>query len=132
MHAPSVDQNEDQNQADWPVNSLTVPGRWSSSTVRRGERRVWEVKTRRSEKVTRSNVNQLLGQIEVEMTRAAKTRVLGCLLTPGKRGPAPGRLVGCRRERGRVGEVAAIAPGGHGHGVAAGWFVHVWHGTSGL
>jgi hypothetical protein len=56
--------------------------RWTWSTARRGERRVWEVKTGKSEKVTRSNVNQLLGQIEVETSRAAKTRVYGCLLTP--------------------------------------------------
>jgi hypothetical protein len=56
--------------------------RWSWSTVRRGERRVWEVKTGPGDKVTRSHVNQLLGQIEVETKRAAKTRVLGCLLTP--------------------------------------------------
>lgn len=56
--------------------------RWSWSTVRRGERRVWEVKTGGAEEVPRGDVNQLLGQIEVETKRAAKTRVLGCLLTP--------------------------------------------------
>jgi|HubBroStandDraft_6_1064221.scaffolds.fasta_scaffold435262_2 hypothetical protein len=28
-------------------------------------------------------------------------------------------------------EVAAVAPGGHGDGVAAEWFVHARHGTSG-
>ena len=36
-------------------------------------------------------------------------------------------LVGCRRERGRVGKVAAIAPDTHGDAVAAKWSVHVWH-----
>jgi hypothetical protein len=56
--------------------------RWSWSTIRRGERRVWEVKTSDADKVPRKDVNQLLGQIEVETKRAAKTRVLGCLLTP--------------------------------------------------
>lgn len=56
--------------------------RWTWSTVRRGERRVWEVKTGRGDKVTRVDVNQLLGQIEVETRRTAKTRVYGCLLTP--------------------------------------------------
>jgi len=56
--------------------------RWTWSTIRRGERRVWEVKTGRPEEVARSDVNQLLGQIEVESKRAHKTRVYGCLLTP--------------------------------------------------
>jgi hypothetical protein len=56
--------------------------RWTWSTVRRGERRVWEVKTGDVETVARGDVNQLLGQITVETTRAARTRVYGCLLTP--------------------------------------------------
>jgi len=56
--------------------------RWTWSTVKRGERRVWEVKTGNVEAVARGDVNQLLGQIEVETRRAAKTRVYGCLLTP--------------------------------------------------
>jgi hypothetical protein len=56
--------------------------RWTWSTVKRGERRVWEVKTGEAHPVAREDVNQLLGQIEVETKRAAKTRVYGCLLTP--------------------------------------------------
>ncbi|AXB46059.1 MULTISPECIES: DEAD/DEAH box helicase family protein [Actinomycetes] len=56
--------------------------RWTWSTVKRGERRVWEVKTGEPHPVSRGDVNQLLGQIEVETKRAAKTRVYGCLLTP--------------------------------------------------
>ncbi|KMV18296.1 hypothetical protein ACT17_11715 [Mycolicibacterium conceptionense] len=56
--------------------------RWTWSTVKRGERRVWEVKTGKAEVVARGDVNQLLGQIEVETKRAAKTQVYGCLLTP--------------------------------------------------
>lgn len=56
--------------------------RWTWSTVKRGERRVWEVKTGESHPVSRGDVNQLLGQIEVETKRAAKTKVYGCLLTP--------------------------------------------------
>lgn len=56
--------------------------RWTWSTVKRGERRVWEVKTGNVAVVARGDVNQLLGQIEVETKRAAKTRVYGCLLTP--------------------------------------------------
>jgi hypothetical protein len=56
--------------------------RWTWSTVKRGERRVWEVKTGNVEAVARGDVNQLVGQIEVETKRASKTRVYGCLLTP--------------------------------------------------
>jgi hypothetical protein len=56
--------------------------RWSWSTASKAQRRVWEVKTTRSERVARGDVNQMLGQIEVETNRAPKTRVLGCLLTP--------------------------------------------------
>lgn len=56
--------------------------RWSWVTPRRGERRVWEVKTGKSERIPRSDVNQLLGQIEVERKRAGKARVLGCLVSP--------------------------------------------------
>ncbi|APU15225.1 DEAD/DEAH box helicase family protein [Actinoalloteichus fjordicus] len=56
--------------------------RWTWSTVKRGERRVWEVKTGEPHPVSRGDVNQLLGQIEVETKRVARTRVYGCLLTP--------------------------------------------------
>jgi hypothetical protein len=51
-------------------------------TPRRGERRVWEVKTGGAERVPRGDINQLLGQVEVERKRAAKARVLGCLVSP--------------------------------------------------
>ena len=51
-------------------------------SVKRCERRVWEVKTGEPHPVSRGDVNQLLGQIEVETKRAAKTRVYGCLLAP--------------------------------------------------
>ena len=44
-------------------------------SVKRGERRVWEVKTGEPHPVSRGDVNQLLGQFEVETKRAAKTRV---------------------------------------------------------
>ena len=60
--------------------------RWTWSTVKRAERRVWEVKTLPAsgepKPLIRTDVNQLLGQIEVETRRSAKTRVYGCLLTP--------------------------------------------------
>ncbi|MFF7543372.1 DEAD/DEAH box helicase family protein [Streptomyces canus] len=59
--------------------------RWTWSTVKRAERRVWEVKTvpkGEPHPLNRNDVNQLLGQIEVETKRSAKTRIYGCLLTP--------------------------------------------------
>ncbi|MEW2160464.1 DEAD/DEAH box helicase family protein [Streptomyces sp. NPDC007189] len=59
--------------------------RWTWSTVKRAERRVWEVKTvpkGEPKPLIRGDVNQLLGQIEVETRRSQKTRVFGCLLTP--------------------------------------------------
>jgi Helicase C-terminal domain/DEAD/DEAH box helicase len=59
--------------------------RWSWSTTRRAERRVWEVKTGKAIEISRSEINQILGQIEVEMTRVARTRIYGCLLTPATR-----------------------------------------------
>jgi Helicase C-terminal domain len=59
--------------------------RWSWSTTRRAERRVWEVKTGKAIEVNRGDVNQLLGQVEVEMGRVVRTRIFGCLLTPATR-----------------------------------------------
>lgn len=61
--------------------------RWNWSTTRRSERRIWEVKTRESKagaarKIARGDVNQLLGQMEVETGRSPKVRLVGCLLTP--------------------------------------------------
>ncbi|KQV11420.1 MULTISPECIES: DEAD/DEAH box helicase family protein [unclassified Kitasatospora] len=59
--------------------------RWTWSTAKRAERRVWEVKTvpqGEPKPLNRGDVNQLLGQIEVETRRTAKTRLFGCLLTP--------------------------------------------------
>ncbi|MDJ1132019.1 DEAD/DEAH box helicase family protein [Streptomyces iconiensis] len=58
---------------------------WTWSTSKRAERRVWEVKTVPAgdpHPLSRGDVNQLLGQIEVATRRSAKTRVFGCLLTP--------------------------------------------------
>ena len=59
--------------------------RWSWSTTRRAERRVWEVKTGKAIEANRGDVNQLLGQIEVEMGRVEGTRIFGCLLTTATR-----------------------------------------------
>ena len=57
--------------------------RWTWSTRRRGERRVWEVKTTSAEAIARADVNQLLGQIQVESQRSGQTRVYGCLMSSG-------------------------------------------------
>jgi hypothetical protein len=57
--------------------------RWSWSTVKRGERRVWEVKTGEPHPVSRGDVNQLLGQIEVEAKRAAQDTGLRLPAGPG-------------------------------------------------
>lgn len=46
------------------------------------ERRVWEVKTGGGGVISRDDVNQALGQVEVETLRAGKARVFGCLMTP--------------------------------------------------
>jgi len=54
---------------------------WSWHSQRRGQRRVWEVKTEEAERLSRSHVNQLLGQIEVERKRSPSARVRGSLLT---------------------------------------------------
>lgn len=62
--------------------------RWAWSTPRESQRRLWEVKTRTAKeggdrKIARGDVNQLLGQLEVEQRRAPKARLYGCLLDPG-------------------------------------------------
>ncbi|MFF2606889.1 DEAD/DEAH box helicase family protein [Arthrobacter koreensis] len=56
--------------------------RWSWSAPARSERRVWEVKTGKAREVPRADVNQLLGQVEVEARRSPKSRVSGAMLTP--------------------------------------------------
>ena len=60
--------------------------RWSWPMSSRSQRRIWEVKTavveERERKFTRDDVNQLLGQLEVEKKYAPKARLTGCLLDP--------------------------------------------------
>jgi hypothetical protein len=79
--------------------------RWNWPTPGRSQRRIWEVKTSqpkdakkptepkggqktqddkevRERKITRSDVNQLLGQLEVEKKKAPKARLYGCLMDP--------------------------------------------------
>ncbi|NHB84970.1 hypothetical protein G7085_11075 [Tessaracoccus sp. HDW20] len=60
--------------------------RWSWSTPKRSERRIWEVKTavkdNHERRFTRDAVNQLLGQIEVAKKKSSNASVSGCLLDP--------------------------------------------------
>ncbi|MCQ3804434.1 MAG: hypothetical protein KTV45_10070 [Acidimicrobiia bacterium] len=60
--------------------------RWSWSTPRQGEWRVWEVKTGNAKKIPRSEVNQVLGQIEAERHRSGKARLFGCLMSSAREG----------------------------------------------
>ena len=57
---------------------------WWWYSKHREERRVWEVKTGSPEVVKRTEVNQLLGQIEVESKRSGEARVRGCLVSPAR------------------------------------------------
>ena len=56
--------------------------RWTWSTVKRGERRVWEVKTGNVEAVARGDVNHRMAWIQLAAQRAPKSRAHGCRLTP--------------------------------------------------
>jgi hypothetical protein len=65
-----------------PTGSSATDVRWTWIARGVGERRVWEIKTgRASERVPRDDVNQLLGQLQIESQDHPKARVLGCLLT---------------------------------------------------
>ena len=56
---------------------------WSWATPTGSERRVIEIKTGLAAgAVTRTDVNQLLGQVVVERQRAGRHNVVGCLVTP--------------------------------------------------
>lgn len=56
---------------------------WAWTTPRRGERRLWEIKTSTGPiRVPRGDVDQLLGQVEVAVQQFPRRRVFGCLLTP--------------------------------------------------
>jgi DEAD/DEAH box helicase/Helicase C-terminal domain len=55
---------------------------WTWVTLRRTERRLWEIKTGKgSVRVPRRDVNQLLGQVEVAVQQYPRQRVSGCLLS---------------------------------------------------
>ena len=70
-------------EADRPVGQSAADGRWRWNNARRGERRLWEIKTgEAAERVRREDVNQVLGQVTAERKYAHAARVLGCLVTP--------------------------------------------------
>lgn len=65
-----------------PTGPSATDVRWTWIARGVAERRVWEIKTgRASERVPRDDVNQLLGQLQIESQDHPMARVLGCLLT---------------------------------------------------
>lgn len=67
---------------DRPSGQSATDTRWRWASPRKGQRRVWEVKTGGSERVKRDDINQTLGQVQVEQSSNPLSRVVGCLLTP--------------------------------------------------
>jgi hypothetical protein len=65
---------------DRPSGQSATDARWVWATPRKGQRRVWEVKTGGSDAVPREDINQLLGQVNEEQDRHPRARVVGCLL----------------------------------------------------
>jgi hypothetical protein len=64
---------------DRPTGQSATDARWAWATQRKGQRRVWEVKTS-TNPLPRDDVNQLLGQVREEQDRHPRANVVGCLL----------------------------------------------------
>ena len=64
---------------DRPTGNSATDARWVWATARKGQRRVWEVKTS-TNPLSRDDVNQVLGQVREEQTRNPRANVIGCLL----------------------------------------------------
>jgi len=64
---------------DRPTGNSATDARWVWATPRKGQRRVWEVKTS-TNPLPRDDVNQLLGQVREEQDRNPRANVVGCLL----------------------------------------------------
>lgn len=64
---------------DRPTGPSSSDARWVWATPRKGQRRMWEVKTSPNP-VARDDVNQLLGQVREEQDRQPRANVVGCLL----------------------------------------------------
>jgi hypothetical protein len=67
--------------ADRPTGQSATDARWVWASPRKGQRRVWEVKTGDPDRVPRDDINQVLGQVQEEQMRNPLSRVVGCLLT---------------------------------------------------
>ena len=66
-----------------PTGPSATDVRWTWIARGAAERRVWEVKTgQRSERVPRDDINQLLGQLQIERQDNPRAHVYGCLMTP--------------------------------------------------
>ena len=66
--------------ADRPAGQSATDARWSWADLKKGHRRVWEVKTGTPAAVPRSYINQVLGQIIEERNHHPRANVTGCLL----------------------------------------------------
>jgi hypothetical protein len=64
-----------------PPGPSATDARWVWAARRKGQRRLWEVKTGEPDRVPRDDINQLLGQVQEEQNRHQTSRVVGCLLT---------------------------------------------------
>ena len=64
---------------DRPTGQSATDARWVWATPRKGQRRVWEVKTS-TNPLPRDDVNQLLGQVREEQDRHPRASVVGCML----------------------------------------------------
>lgn len=65
-----------------PTGSSATDVRWRWVDRGRAHRRVWEIKTgTASVRVPRDDINQLLGQLQIEQQDNPNTTVFGCLLT---------------------------------------------------
>jgi Type III restriction enzyme, res subunit/Helicase C-terminal domain len=64
-----------------PEGQSAADARWQWTSPRKGQRRLWEVKTGGSMRVPREDINQILGQVQVEEGHNPLSRVVGCLLT---------------------------------------------------
>jgi hypothetical protein len=66
---------------DRPTGQSASDNRWVWATSRKGHRRVWEIKTTKSDKIPRDDINQLLGQVQEEQIKHPRATVSGCLLS---------------------------------------------------
>ena len=67
--------------ASRPAGSSATDALWEWADLRKGHRRVWEVKTGTPDAVARDWVNQVLGQIMEERQRHPRAITSACLLT---------------------------------------------------